>query len=123
MNGACKKISSSLTLFPIYWNSRNMKIEIGSTKDFDFWLKELPLREELQIRKRLQNIQENGHFGDCKYLNEGLFELRWNNGRRVYFAKLDNRKIILLLGGRKNAQEKEIKKARLLLKRLSINPL
>jgi putative addiction module killer protein len=98
-----------------------MKIGIDSTADFDAWLKELPLREELQVRKRIYIIEQEGHFGDCKYLDEFLFELRWKNGRRIYFAKLNNKKIILLLGGRKNAQEKEIKKARLLLKRLSLD--
>lgn len=98
-----------------------MKIGIASTSDFDSWLEELPLKEELQIRKRLYIIEQEGHFGDCKYLDDSLFELRWKNGRRIYFAKLNDKKIILLLGGRKNAQEKEIKKARLLLKRLSVD--
>ena len=98
-----------------------MKISIQAAPDFDSWLEELPLKEELQIRKRLYIIEHEGHFGDCKYLDDGLFELRWKSGRRVYFAKLSDKNIILLLGGRKNAQEKEIKKSRLLLKRISIH--
>lgn len=98
-----------------------MKIVVDSTFDFDSWLENLPLKEELLIRKRIYAIETEGHFGDCKYLDEDLFELRWKNGKRLYFAKLSDKKIILLLGGRKNAQEKEIKKARLLLKRLSLS--
>jgi putative addiction module killer protein len=98
-----------------------MKIEIHSTAEFDSWLSDLPLKEELQIRKRLYSLENEGHFGDCKYLDDALFELRWKNGRRVYFVKISDRAIVLLLGGRKNAQEKEIKKAKLLFKRLSVN--
>ncbi|HSX11784.1 MAG TPA: type II toxin-antitoxin system RelE/ParE family toxin [Chlamydiales bacterium] len=98
-----------------------MKIGLDSTSDFKSWLEELPLKEELQIRKRLYAVEQEGHFGDCKYLDDGLFELRWKNGKRVYFAKLSDKRIILLLGGRKNAQEKEIKKARILLKGLSFS--
>jgi putative addiction module killer protein len=97
-----------------------MKIEVKSSPDFKSWIESLSLPEELLIKKRILLIEEEGHFGDCKYLGDGLFELRWKNGKRVYFAKLTNRRILLLLGGRKNAQEKEIKKARLLLKRFSL---
>lgn len=97
-----------------------MKIQVNSTSEFDLWLKNLSLKEELLIRKRIYLIQTEAHFGDCKYLDDQLFELRWKNGKRIYFAKMNDKKIVLLLGGRKNAQEKEIKKARLLLKRLSI---
>ncbi len=96
-----------------------MKIIVDFTDSFEVWLGDLSLREELLIRKRLYAIEEEGHFGDCKFLDDGLFELRWHNGFRVYFTKLNNKKVVLLLGGRKNAQEKDIKKARLLLKRLS----
>jgi putative addiction module killer protein len=75
----------------------------------------------LQIRKRLLLIEQEGHFGDFKYVDDHLFELRWQNGRRIYFAKLSGKKILLLIGGRKNAQEKEIKKAKALIKRLSLS--
>lgn len=91
-----------------------MQIEIEATEEFEDWLSQLPPKYEGQIRKRLLAIQEHGHFGDYKSLGQGLYELRWENGRRIYFARID-RRIILLLGGLKNEQDKQIKKARAML--------
>lgn len=70
---------------------------------------------EAQIRKRLLAIQESGYFGDCKSLGDGLFELRGNNGRRIYFTRVGEKRLLMLLGGLKNEQEKQIKKARHML--------
>jgi putative component of toxin-antitoxin plasmid stabilization module len=53
-------------------------------------------------------------------LGEGLAELRWVNGRRVYFTRaLDDHglMLLLLLGGRKNAQKKDVLAARFLIKK------
>ncbi|MCH9627192.1 MAG: hypothetical protein S4CHLAM2_08270 [Chlamydiales bacterium] len=94
-----------------------MLVEIEATKEFEEWVSSLPAKYEAQIRKRLLAIQIEGHFGDCKSLKEGLFELRWKGGRRIYFARIEDRVILLLLGGLKNEQDKQIKKARLMLKR------
>jgi putative addiction module killer protein len=93
-----------------------MQIEIESTEEFEDWLSQLPPKYEGQVRKRLLTIQENGHFGDYKPLGQGLYELRWANGRRVYFTRIDNHTILLLLGGLKNEQDKQIKKARAMLR-------
>lgn len=92
-----------------------MLITIDITEEFEDWLNDQPAKYEAQIRKRLLAIQENGHFGDCKSLGDGLFELRWNNGRRIYFTRVGERCLLMLLGGLKNEQEKQIKKARNML--------
>jgi len=92
-----------------------MQIDIDTTEEFEHWLSELAPKYEAQVRKRLLTIQENGHFGDYKSLGQGLYELRWVNGRRVYFTRVDNHTILLLLGGLKNEQDKQIKKARAML--------
>jgi len=91
-----------------------MQVEIESTEEFEYWLSQLPPKYEGQVRKRLLAIQENGHFGNCKPLGHGLYELRWESGRRVYFTRTNNHTILLLLGGLKNEQDKQIKKARLM---------
>ena len=54
-----------------------------------------------------------GNFGDCKYLQKGVYELRihYGKGFRVYFAKKRNIIIILLCGGDKHTQINDIKKA------------
>jgi putative addiction module killer protein len=87
-------------------------IEVESTRAFDIWLENLREREQIQVKARIERIQNTGHFGDFKNLGNKLFELRWKNGWRVYFCRSKNG-IILLLGGSKNAQEKDIEKARL----------
>lgn len=92
-------------------------MKVSSTRDFDNWYDKQTLREKAQIDARISRIEESEYFGDCKYLGEGLAELRWKNGRRVYFTKIDGTIILLLIGGLKNAQKKDIKKARLLIQR------
>lgn len=48
---------------------------------------------------------------------QDVWELRWKNGRRVYFAHIPEKKVLLLLGGNKNGQDKDIRKAKSLLKK------
>jgi putative addiction module killer protein len=58
------------------------------------------------------------YFGDHKSLGDDLLELRWKNGRRVYYTLILKEELtIVLLGGLKNAQQKDIKKARKILER------
>ena len=92
-------------------------ITIKKTSEFDEWYHELREKEQTQIDARLQRIQSTGHFVDAKYLGDGLAELRWKNGWRIYFFKESLTGIILLIGGSKNVQEKDIKRAKLLLRR------
>lgn len=92
-------------------------IVIKKTSEFEKWYNGLREKEQTQIDARLQRIQNAGHFGDAKNLGEGLAELRWKNGWRVYFFRESFTGIILLIGGSKNAQEKDIQRARFLLRR------
>ena len=86
-------------------------IKINKTKEFQTWFDSLTIKEQLKIESRLERIHNLEHFGDAKSLGGGLAELRWANGWRVYFIK-ENASIILLLnGGNKNAQKKDIEKA------------
>ncbi|MEM9103301.1 MAG: type II toxin-antitoxin system RelE/ParE family toxin [Pseudomonadota bacterium] len=54
-----------------------------------------------------------GHKGDYKRVGKGVFELRihYGCGYRVYFAEQGNHIILLLLGGSKNSQKRDIKQA------------
>lgn len=73
----------------------------------------------MQIDDRLSKIQDDGYFGDRKSVcdDDEVWELKWKNGRRAYFAHIPERKILLLLGGNKNGQDKDIRKAKSLFKR------
>ena len=87
-------------------------MKIIETKEYEKWFFSLTKREQAQVIARLNRIKLERHFGDSKGLGEGLCELRWKNGWRVYFIRITGG-IILLLGGHKNEQEKNIKKARI----------
>jgi putative addiction module killer protein len=63
-------------------------VEVQATKEFDTWYKKCPLKDQAQIDARVARIESFGHFGDAKSLKDGLAELRWKNGRRVYFARV-----------------------------------
>lgn len=51
-----------------------------------------------------------GNFGDCKPLNDGVWELRIDHGPgyRVYYAQAGKRLILLLAGGDKRKQQADI---------------
>lgn len=90
---------------------------IRKTPEFEMWYQKLNEKEQVQIDARLERIKNAHHFGDAKGIGEGLAELRWKNGFRIYFFKNSPSEIVLLLEGNKNAQEKDIRRARLLLRR------
>ena len=54
-----------------------------------------------------------GNFGDCKFLREGLWELRidWGPGYRVYYALIEKECVLLLCGGDKRKQSSDIAQA------------
>lgn len=66
------------------------------------------------IRTRINRIRL-GNLGDCKSVGRGVSELRINfaAGYRVYFAQPGNTVIILLHGGDKSSQQKDIKQVKL----------
>lgn len=95
-------------------------IKIRKTHEFDDWLSNLTIKEQAQIEARLYRIESFAHFGDCKPLqgtDGSISELRWKNGRRVYFYRDGTNSIRILLGGKKNDQKEDIKKANVLLRK------
>jgi putative addiction module killer protein len=86
-------------------------VKVRKTPEFEKWLSELTAKEQAQVEARLYRIQESSHFGDCKLLEGASFplcELRWKNGWRVYFYREKAVAIVVLLGGKKNDQKKDI---------------
>ncbi|PIP67037.1 MAG: addiction module killer protein [Parcubacteria group bacterium CG_4_9_14_0_2_um_filter_41_8] len=72
---------------------------------------------QLRVRKRLRRI-ETGNLGDSQPVGDGVFELRlhFGSGYRVYFGRINQEVIILLIGGDKSSQVKDIQKAKLFWK-------
>ena len=82
---------------------------------FNDWLESLrDKKARAKIRTRINRIRL-GNLGDCKSVGEGVSELRINfgSGYRVYFAQQGNTIVILLCGGNKSSQNKDIKQAKL----------
>ncbi len=82
------------------------------TSEFEEWYGEQPLKSRFQIDDRFLHIVQYGYFGDRKDLTGEIWELKWKSGRRVYYAYLAKQNILLLLGGNKNGQDKDIKTAK-----------
>jgi len=88
-----------------------------STKKEPFtdWLDDLEIRTQAIILTRLSRITL-GNFGDCKFLKnaDGVWELRIDNGPgyRVYFGKVKSTVVVLLIGGEKKSQLRDIAKAK-----------
>ena len=82
---------------------------------FNNWLKSLRDRKSRAIIRTRINRIRLGNLGDCKSVGEGVSELRINfaAGYRVYFARQASTVVILLSGGDKSSQQKDIKRAKL----------
>jgi putative addiction module killer protein len=78
------------------------------TDEYQKWIQKQSAYDKVQIALRLSRIEFDGHFGIHKYLGNEIWELKWGNGRRVYYAYIPEKKILLLLGGNKNGQNKDI---------------
>lgn len=95
---------------------------IEKTIEFDKWLRKLKdFKAKSKILFRIQKIESDGHFGDCKSVGEGIKEMRINfaKGYRVYFKEVDGKIILLLIGGSKSTQQNDIAKAKTIWKKLN----
>ncbi len=81
------------------------------TEEYKEWFKTETRKSQRQILDRISKIQLESHFGHHKYLEDDIWELKFNDGRRVYYGFIRKFNIVLLLGGNKNGQDKDIKKA------------
>ncbi|WP_233117408.1 type II toxin-antitoxin system RelE/ParE family toxin [Aggregatibacter actinomycetemcomitans] len=99
-----------------------MMIQIKTTFLFDEWLKKLKnLRAKAKINARIKRLQF-GNFGDLKSVNDGIFEMRIDKGQgyRVYLKNQNGILVILLCGGDKSTQEKDINKAKQLAQEMGL---
>jgi putative addiction module killer protein len=94
-------------------------IQIEITDAFDKWLTGLrDLQAKERIFARIRRLRE-GNPGDVKPVGGGVSEMRikYGPGYRLYFMQRGNTLIILLCGGDKSSQSRDIAKALALAKR------
>ncbi len=83
-------------------------------KPFKEWLEHLrDVQGRAKIRIRLDRVRL-GNFGDSRTVGEGVHEMRvdYGPGYRIYFGQDGARLILLLLGGDKSSQKKDIARAK-----------
>ncbi len=81
---------------------------------FTEWFESLrDQKTRTRIRGRLTRL-EVGNFGDCQSVGGGVFELRihFGPGYRVYFGEVANTILLLLCGGDKSSQQRDIERAK-----------
>lgn len=86
---------------------------VRKTQRFERWLHTIRhVKARGQILARLSRL-EHGHLGDSRNVGGSVWELRVHTGPgyRVYFARIESRVILLLAGGDKSTQERDIAKA------------
>jgi len=87
-------------------------------RPFEIWIKDIKeIHTRAKILTRLDRLKL-GNFGDCKTLQQGVYELRihYGPGIRIYYGKIGHKVILLLCGGDKGSQERDIAKAKEYLK-------
>ena len=97
-----------------------MIYEIETTPVFDKWLKKLRDRKAvLAVAARLDRAKL-GNFGDIKSVGSDINEMRIfvGPGYRLYYVIRDGRIILLLCGGNKSTQDRDIRKAKGMVKQL-----
>jgi putative addiction module killer protein/probable addiction module antidote protein len=95
-------------------------IEIRKTETFAKWIDGLSdIRARARIQFRIERLAA-GNPGDVKAVGEGVSELRvdYGPGYRVYYKKTGQTIVVLLAGGDKRTQSKDIKTAKRLAENL-----
>lgn len=88
-------------------------INFQRSDEFDAWLTAL---KDTQGRARIAHrirAAEHGNFGDCEPVGKGVSEMRIHcgPGYRVYFTRRGETIYLLLVGGDKSTQKRDIKRA------------
>lgn len=77
------------------------------------WAESLDKNALVRIDARITRIEKTGNFGICEPVGDGVFELKldFGPGYRIYFGYKTDTVLVLLFGGHKKGQQKDIDKA------------
>ena len=95
-------------------------IELRQTSTFAQWLDDLrDIRARARVQARIERLAM-GNLGDIKSVGDGVSEMRidYGPGYRVYFTRRGREIVILLAGGEKSSQNKDIRTAQRLARGL-----
>lgn len=79
---------------------------------YDEWFTTLTEGDQLMVIDRLARVRQ-GSLGEINVVGEGVWEFKFRRGRalRIYYAKIGSLILLLLAGGDKRSQKKDIRKA------------
>lgn len=82
-------------------------------RPFEEWFDELQEVDQYMVDNRLMRVRL-GNLGDHRDVGQSVWELKFHKGRalRIYFAQISHEVILLITGGDKRTQRRDIKKAR-----------
>lgn len=109
----------------MYYSIQSSSITISFTNIFEKWLNSLKNQQtKVMILQHLDRMMEN-NFGKTRYLGEGVFEKKidYGNGYRLYYFCRRHTQIVLLTGGSKTTQRRDIKKAKQIKKAIDENKI
>lgn len=97
-----------------------VEYKIERTEAFAEWFESIAKSDRNRLTSRIERMR-SGNFGDHKELAENLFELRcfFGGGLRVYYTIYKDVIVLLLSGGNKDTQKRDIKRARDMLGELT----
>jgi putative addiction module killer protein len=96
--------------------------EVFRTDDFMEWIEALRDKKGRAIIDRRLDALELGHFGDSKQVAKDVIEMRihFGPGYRVYLTRRGRQIVILLCGGDKRSQKRDIERAAWLAENVEI---
>jgi putative addiction module killer protein len=85
---------------------------IQKTDEFDEWLSNLAdQKAQAKIVSRIERLGF-GNPGDVKPVGAGIMRVPYGPGYRIYYKQTDKTIVLILCGGDKSTQEKDIKRAK-----------
>lgn len=109
-----------MDVYPNGYYTIGMNFILHRTAQFDTWL--AGLRDPVGKARIIQRLDAAaaGHWGDCEPVGEGVFEMRIHSGPgyRVYLVQRGAVVFLLLCGGDKGTQRRDINRAKILAKAL-----
>ncbi|MFN3820459.1 type II toxin-antitoxin system RelE/ParE family toxin [Blastomonas sp.] len=95
-------------------------LDVRRTRYFKDWFDALrDIRAKAKIARRIERAQ-NGNLGDVAPVGDGVSEMRvhYGPGYRIYFVRRETEIVILLCGGDKGSQTRDIENAKKMAKEL-----
>jgi putative addiction module killer protein len=86
----------------------------NSNEPFTEWFRSIrDTRVKERIQARLTSVKA-GNLGDYKFVGDGVWELRldFGTGYRIYYGEVDKTIVLLLCGGGKSLQQRDIERAK-----------